>query len=461
MQSNHRQRHVVVTTRTLLLILLVFIVTATSHAGYAAGFGVDFQDARAVGMATAGSASGEGAGTIFYNPAGLGFLERNEAVAGGQLFLLHDTFENNGSTILGGLQPTPGTNGNQAIPPTVVPWLYATYRFLPEWTAGIGLYSPFGLRTDYGPFWVGRYQNQVTSLTAINLNPSIAYRPVSWLSIGGGLDLQYTSVRLTQAIDFGSLCAGALGPGTCAGAFGLVPGQSDGQIDNSGSGFGLGYNVGVLVEPVSGTRVGLAYRSMINQRISTGRQSFGVPVDARAFLDAGGAPLAFTGSAINTTIRLPARLTFGLKESLTTELALLLDATLTFWNVFDRTSVTAQNPVTGASTVIEQGYRNAWRFAAGLEWKPVEAWQLRTGVAYDQTPIPASAVQAALPDADRVYLSGGVSHQFGDNWGCDFGYSHVFYTRSVSIDRYANGNTLKGVFSSGGNVLAAQVRLMY
>jgi long-subunit fatty acid transport protein len=88
-------------------------------------------------------------------------------------------------------------------------------------------------------------------------------------------------------------------------------------------------------------------------------------------------------------------------------------AVLSARNVFDRTSVTAQNEVTGASVVIHQGYRNAWRFAAGLQWKVDERWQLRTGAAYDQTPIPASAVQAALPDADRVYLSGGVSYEFG------------------------------------------------
>ena len=151
----------------------------------------------------------------------------------------------------------------------------------------------------------------------------------------------------------------------------------------------------------------------------------------------------------------------GLKQSLTPELDLLLDATLTFWSVFDHTSVTAQNPATGASAVIQQGYRNAWRFSAGLEWGLNERWRLRTGVAYDQAPIPTSAVQAALPDADRVYLSGGISIQFGGGWIADLGYSHVFYVEKVRIDRFASGNTLKGVFSSNGDIVAAQLRLRY
>ena len=142
-------------------------------------------------------------------------------------------------------------------------------------------------------------------------------------------------------------------------------------------------------------------------------------------------------------------------------LDLLLDATMTFWNVFDRTLVTAQNQVTGASAVIEQGYRNAWRLAAGLEWSLDKRWQLRTGVASDQTPIPKSAVQAALPDTDRVYLSGGSSFEFGSGWVGDLGYCHVFYVDNVPINHSTSGNTLKGVFSSGGDIIAAQVRLRY
>ena len=92
----------------------------------------------------------------------------------------------------------------------------------------------------------------------------------------------------------------------------------------------------------------------------------------------------------------------GVRQAATRRLDLLLDSTLTFWNVFGHTSITAQDPATGASTVIQQGYRNAWRFAAGLEWRPDDRWTLRTGAAYDETPIPAAAVQAVLPDADRV-----------------------------------------------------------
>jgi long-chain fatty acid transport protein len=443
---------------TLAPVALAAALVSGPAAG--AGFGVDYEGARAVGTATAGSVSAGDASTIFYNAAGLGFLPGNEILAGGALFLLEDRFENQRSTILGA-RPTPGTNGPNAIPPIFVPWVYATYRPAPEWTLGFGLYSPFGLRSDYGPSWVGRYQNEVTSLTAVNFNPSVSYRPLRWISFGAGIDVQYVSVRLTQAIDFGSACASAIGAGTCAGAFGLVPGASDGQVDNRGNGLGYGYNLGLILEPTVGTRVGFAYRSGIDQHISGGKQSFVVPPPARAFLVAGGTPLAFTGSSISTGLRLPGRLNFGLQQSLGPNINLLLDATLTLWSVFDQTAITAQNRATGASAAIQQGYQNAWRFAAGLEWGLGPQWQLRTGFAYDQTPIPRQMVQAALPDADRVYLSAGATFRFRTGWAADIGYSHVFYVDHVPIDRSAAGNVLNGVFTSSGDIIAAQLRLRY
>ena len=51
----------------------------------AAGFALDYEGARALGMATAGAASAADATTIFYNPAGLAYLPGSEYVAGGQL----------------------------------------------------------------------------------------------------------------------------------------------------------------------------------------------------------------------------------------------------------------------------------------------------------------------------------------------------------------------------------------
>lgn len=424
----------------------------------AAGFGIDFEGARAVGMATAGSASPMDAATIFYNPAGMTFLQRPDLVGGGQLFLFHDRFSNSGSTILGGTLSTPGGNGSDAIPTTPIPWLFATYPVKDTWSAGIGVFAPFGLKTDYGPNFVGRYQNQLAALTAIDVNPAIAYRAVPWLSLGAGLTVEYVKLELQQAIDFASSCFVALGGPTCGAAFGLQPGKNDGDVDIKGSDVALGYSLGLLVEVAPRTRLGLSYRSRIDHNI-TAQESFDVPAGARALLAAGGTPTALTGSTVNTTLPLPARWVFGATESFANGLDVSVDIVLTQWGIFRTTAITAQNPATGASVVVTQGYQDAWRFALGVNYSRGDRWSVRAGLAYDQTPIKPEFVQAALPDRDRMYFSVGASYRFTQRWSADLGYVHVRYAGRVPIDRStANGDRLRGDFDVGGDIVALQAR---
>ncbi len=426
---------------------------------HAAGFGIDFEGARAVGLATAGSASAADASTIFYNPAGMAYLERNELIAGGSLFMLHDRFSNDGSTILGGALPTPGDNGKDAIPQTFVPWLYGTYRIDPSWTLGLGVFAPFGLKTDYGNDFVGRYQNELSAITVIDVNPALAYRPIPEVALGAGLTVEYAQVKLTQAIDFGSACVAAIDPGTCKAAFGLQPGLSDGQARIEGSDIAYGYSLGAMFEPLAGTRLGVNYRSRINHHFDSATQSFDVPANARAFLTAGGTPKALTGSNASTELPLPARLSFGAMQRLAQGLDLMADATLTQWGVLQTTVITPADPATGAAVTIQQHYRDAWRFALGANYAFNDEWQLRGGLAYDQTPIRAEFVQAALPDRDRLYLSLGGSYRFTNSLSVDLGYSHVHYIGTIPIDRStANGDTLAGSFTVGGNVLALQLK---
>ncbi len=449
--------------RIVVGLCTVTAAAIPANSARAAGFGLDLEGARSVGTASAGAASGADASTIFYNPAGMIYLPRNEVIAGGQLFLLQDQFHDSGSTILGGTLRTPGTNGGSAIPPTLVPWVFANYRLNQDLSIGVGVFSPFGLRTDYGPFWKGRYQNEVTAITAIDLNPSIAYRPAPWLSIGAGLDVQYVNVRLSSAIDLGSACVAELGAAFCAAGFGLQPGGSDAGADFSGDSFGVGFNLGVLVEPLPGTRIGLAYRSGFDQHFSRLQEGFSVSTTDRIFLTAGGTPLALTGSSATADLRLPGRISLAFKQALTERLDLLFDTTLTLWSVLQSTTITANDQTTGVTTVIPLNYHNAWRVAGGLDYRVSDRWSVRGGVAYDQTPIPAWAVQASLPDHDRVYLGFGASFQATETFSLDVGYSHVFYLgTSIPINRTSSsGDTISGQFDVGGNIVAAQIKLQY
>jgi long-chain fatty acid transport protein len=435
-------------------------VLALSPEARSAGFGIDFEGARALGMATAGSASAADASSVFYNPAGIARLPTGEAILGAQGFLFENRYRDAGSTLPDGLGPIPGGNGRSGIPAALVPWGYGSLRATETLSLGIGIFSPFGLGTRYGTDFVGRYQNMTTRVVTVDINPVLSWRPVSWLSIGGGPSIEYAHLRLTQAIDFGSSCALQLGAPACGGAFGLQPGASDGGTDLRGDSVGVGVSLGVMADLSPETRIGLSYRSGIRHDFRDARQGFQVPEAARALLALGGTPNALTGGTARLNLPLPSRITIGLRQVLTPRLELMADATVTQWSVFRSTLVTPNNPATGATAFVRQNYRDAWRFAVGLEHRLSEMWSLRAGVGYDQTPVPASGVQPALPDRDRVYGSVGASVQFAHALSVDVGYSYVSYVGRIPMDSTgANGDRVRGSFSVGGSVVGAQFRL--
>ena len=128
---------------------------------------------------------------------------------------------------------------------------------------GLALTSPWGLGVQYDDDWFGRYDSIETRLTTVNLSPALAYRITEWLSIGGGLNIEYADAKLTNALP-DTLAPGGPSPAT------------DGQAKFTGDDVALGFNVGVLLKPWSRTRIGLHYRSA--DRRTTSRASSGCAI---------------------------------------------------------------------------------------------------------------------------------------------------------------------------------------
>ena len=57
---------------------------------------------------------------------------------------------------------------------------------------------PFGLSTDYGQYPNWKYGNRGTEaeLMDIDINPSFAWKPNDFFSVGGGISLQYAKAKL-------------------------------------------------------------------------------------------------------------------------------------------------------------------------------------------------------------------------------------------------------------------------
>ena len=374
--------------KPVLTSCMFFLSASTPLLSYASGFALIENSASGQGNAFAGAAAtAEDASTIYFNPAGMAKIDHQQLTTAGHLIFPDAKFDNKNSSqsaLVGG-GPLTGDNsdGGQF---AIVPNLYYLRPINSQITLGLGITSPFGLKTEYDDDWVGRYHGVSTDLKTININPSISFKVNDSFSIGAGLNAQYADVILTSAIDLGALCFAAVNPATCT-ASGVTPQQADGFADLTGdnaSAITLGYNLGLLFEFNQATRIGLAYRSKMKHKVK-GEADFTVPANAN-FLTASG---LFTDTDLKAAVTLPDSLSFSVYHSYNSQFAIMADATWTGWSKFDELRIKYDNPVQPDSVTTED-WNDSWRFSLGVHLRLNGPWLLRGGVAYDQTPVPDS-----------------------------------------------------------------------
>ena len=424
-------------------LLAVLGVGSSVESALASGFAISEQSVSGLGNAFSGAgAIAEDASTIFFNPAGLTLLKGNSLVGAGSLIIPSINFTNQGSVTVTG-QPLSGGNGGNPGKTVLIPNLYTSWSLSEEVKLGLGVNSPFGLVTEFEEGWVGRYQGLRSSLTTININPTVAVRLAEMVSFGFGLNVQYADAELSNAIDFGTI--GANTP------LQTTPQQLDGKTEVNGDDWSVGFNLGLLLEPTPRTRVGLAYRSAITHDLR-GNAKFTVP-EAATPLTAQG---QFTNTDAKAELNLPDSFSLSVYQELSNQWAIMGDLTWTNWSRFQELRVEFDNPVQSDS-VQPQNWRDTWRFGLGLNYKPSEKWLLRTGFAFDPSPAEDEFNSVRIPTGNRTWLSFGVGYRPSRSLNFDFGYAHIFAPSEKIAQVEATGSRLKGELDGSANILGLQI----
>ena len=189
----------------------------TSSAAGAAGFAIIEHSAQGMGNAFAGGgAVAEDASTVWFYPASMVRLGAQVQTSGHYIAPTFD-FTDGGSQQVAGaaripLLPTTPTTAS-ADKDAIVPNFYYV-RPINDWIHfGLAVNAPFGLATDYGGNWRGRYQAIKSEILTIHANPALAFRFNEQLSIGVGVNVAYIDAELTNAIDFTAVCLNSAGAG--------------------------------------------------------------------------------------------------------------------------------------------------------------------------------------------------------------------------------------------------------
>lgn len=412
--------------RASILVGMAVALAAPGGSARASGFQLVEQNGSGLGNAYAGqAAAAEDASTIFFNPAGLTRLPGLQVVGALHFIGTSAEFRNAGSTPAT-LQPTLGGSGGDAGDVAYVPNGYVSFETLPGrlWT-GLGVNVPFGLKTEWDGDWIGRFHGVKSEVRTININPTVAWKALPWLSVGAGANVQWMDAELTNSVNYSAIAFGAGGApalaGLAAAGCGTIAGGCEGLGKVEGDAWTWGWNVGVMVEAPTRTRVGVSYRSKIEHEIE-GDATFS---NRPALL-----ATALPNGPVRTTIELPDTFSVGVAQQVLRPLELLADFTWTGWSSIDDLSIFRESGAPLTSTPLR--FRDSWRVGVGANYQATPMLKARVGFAWDKTPVRNQFRTPRLPDEDRTWLAGGVQWAFSRRAAVDVGAAYLFISDASS-----------------------------
>jgi len=271
--------------------------------------------------------------------------------------------------------------------------------------------------------------------------------------------------------------------------------QGDGYFRVKGDDWGFGWNIGYMWEPTESTRFGVAYRSNIRHTLEgetkwsfAGVQGsvpspdtsleggFTIPIldiyvpptDAlRELFDEGNwvnpgdfaATRLHPNSKAKTAIDTPEMLSFNAFHQLNDKVALMADLTFTRHSRLDEVRIGIDqvagypyfNGVTEGDLSVKQDWKDTYKISLGMNYQYSDDLLLRTGVAYDKSPVNSTQLRhPAFPDADRYWLSFGANYKVTRDTSLDFAYSYVQFS-SGKMD-YQDGCSPAGWVPGAGGL---------
>ena len=411
-------------------LMIGLVLSGYQLSSQAAGFALSEQSGSGMGNAYAGAAAvAEDASTIFFNPAGMTYIEGRQLVGALHAIRTSGDFNNQGSAPAG-VRPL-GDEGGDFGSWAFLPNFYYKQDLTEQLKFGIGVGTPFGLKTEYDRNWLGRFQAVKSELKTVNINPSLAWKVNDQWSLGFGISAMWAQAELTSAANLGT---------------------SESFVRNKGKDWGFGYNLGAIYQATPTTRFGIAYRSKVEQHLKG---------DVRSpFTGANGAPGATLNTDISADLTLPETFSFSAFSQLNDHWELLTDITWTRWSQFKELKILREN---GSGTVVgspvTEHWNNVLRYSVGLNYRYSDTIKLRTGIAYDDEAIDNEHRTARIPGNDRTWLSFGASWQYNPETKLDIGYTHLFIKDAhINDDQRAAGRGLiSGTYQGSADILSLQL----
>jgi len=394
-------------------LLLIITSTLLCSSGYPAGFMVYNQDAAAAGMGDCFTAIADNGSAVFYNPAGINQLEGTQLRSGFHLVRPQTSFR--------GSESGKKTDMHDDIAALLTGYL--THKVNDKVSIGGGIFSPFGLVTEWPSRWEGETVSTYSALRTFCVNPVVSIQIHPCLSFAIGIDYVYSDFKIRRVIDPNQL-------------IGLPLGIPIGKITLKGFDDTWGYNLGLLFHLDDRWKIGVAYRSKLKLEFD-GHAHYHLPPILQSL---------YPPTDISPRMELPPIVSANVSARLWDKWTFATGIFWTGWSVYDELVPKFRDSllVPPSMKSAPQDWKDVVAFQFGVQYQLNPTWVFRGGYIFDQSPVPERTLGPMMPDADGHLLSLGIGYT-GNNFTIDMGCMTLLFE-----DRHTRRNLdgLNGKYTS-------------
>lgn len=345
------------------------------------GYRLPDQDAEATARGEAFAATADSPSAIYYNPAGIAQLPGMNVKAGVYAISLDTTFNS----------PSGGSYDTKSAL-NAAPQAFFTYGLdsLPL-SFGLGFYAPYGLGVEWPQDTGFRSIALKTDLTYLSLNPVVAWRILTNLSVAIGPTFNYSQIEITQ---------------------GVTPFPNNDESILKGDAWAYGFNAGILWQPIPQLSFGINYRSKTTMDYGGNtRINFVIPPP--------GFPSQLEMDS-HASLPFPQNAVVGVSYRPTPKWNFEFDADWTDWDQVKTVNVEQAIP-----TTFVLNYKSSFYYEFGVTRYLKGGWQISGGYIFNENSVPDSTFSPLVPDQDRHFFSVGGGYRgkhFSFNAAYQFGY---------------------------------------
>jgi long-chain fatty acid transport protein len=371
----------------MLRVLTLMISGVLALKASANGFRLPDQDAFATARGEAFVATADNPSAIYYNPAGITQLEGNDLRGGLYGIYLDSTFSPPSSN------PNHGHTYDNQDNYAVVPQIF--YTFTPTnmpVSFGLGVYVPFGGKSSWPQDTGFRSVALSGNLTYVTINPVVGWKILPSLSIAAGPMVNYVDMNLEQGLE--------------AFAKPLIN-----YFRFTGNGWSVGYNLGLLWQPMEKLSFGATFRSPAKVTLD-GQTEF----EDQPFI-----PSSHRSAQMDFTFPLSA--IGGVSYRPTPKWNIEFDADYTDWSSFSSTTIHQANPPfpLHPDIPVMLDWQASWMYELGVTRYFDNGWHASAGVVYNENSVPNARYTPLAADMDRYFFSAGTGYK-GKHFNFDIAY---------------------------------------